>query len=419
MTRSVPKPPPIEFGWNPAHSHFFHPHRSVSFILKHGAFAVTYGDGSKVAGQIGEDIVQLGNYFRKTKFGLITDCNDASFNGIDGILGLGLPMNAITSGIDTPLFTALTDRFLPAGADNHILKVRKFTIFSSDHAAELQLGGTDPACIDDQMIHVSSLSTAEYSVPVESMKLGGIELLSFSHPAAGNYVPAILDSGASCIVMPDSVIGGQLTASPMHIFSGIKDKKGLSIYIKIKGSIFEIPFENWYRPNAPKGGHTCLQPSAPGDHGIILGDVIFRSMVVEFDLTHPSHPQIGLAARNQFYKPVQGGGDDSKVPIYKEERDAGQMQISLRKLRASRTGRGTVEHLPVTVDYMQTAMYVKVSVGSPKQDFKVLVDTGSSDFAVFSHPYKPETLQARDEEDSMFNHHGAMNDLQKYRTHAM
>jgi hypothetical protein len=47
------------------------------------------------------------------------------------------------------------------------------------------------------------------------------------------------------------------------------------------------------------------------------------------------------------------------------------------------------------------------------------VDTGSSDFAVFSHHYKPETLQARDEEDSMFNHHGAMNDLQKYRTHAM
>jgi hypothetical protein len=419
MARAVPKPPPIDFKWNPALSHFFHPHRSVSFVLKPGTFVVTYGDGSKVAGQIGEDIVQLGNYFRKTKFGLITECNDASFNGIDGILGLGLPLNAITSGIDTPLFTALTDRFLPAGADNHILKVRKFTIFSSDHAAELQLGGTDPACIDDQMIHVPSLSTAEYSVPVESMKLGGIELLSFSHPAAGNYVPAILDSGASCIVMPDSAIGGQLTASPMQIFSGIKDKKGLSIYIKIKGSIFEIPFENWYRPNAPKGGHTCLQPSAPGDHGIILGDVIFRSMVVEFDLTHPSHPTIGLAARNEFYKPVQGGVDGSKVPIHKEERDAGQMQISLRKLRASRTGRGTVEHLPVSVDYMQTAMYVTVSVGSPKQDFKVLVDTGSSDFAVFSHPYKPETLQARDEEDSMFNHHGAMNDLQKYRTHAM
>lgn len=421
VAHAVPKPPPIAFDWNPAGSHFFHPHRSVSFVLKPGVFSVTYGDGSKVAGQIGEDIVQLGNYFRKTKFGLITECNDGSFDNIDGILGLGLPMNAITSGINTPLFTALTDRFLPAGADNHILKVRKFTIFSSNHAAELQLGGTDPACIDDQMVHVPSLSTAEYSVPVESMKLGGIELLSFSRPAEGNYIPAILDSGASCIVMPDSVIGGQLTASPMQIFSGIKDKKGLSIYIKIKGSIFEIPFDNWYRPNAPKGGHTCLQASAPGDHGIILGDVIFRSMVVEFDLTHPSHPQIGLAARNEFYKPVLSGdgGDGSKVPLYKEERDAGQMQISIRKLRASRTGRGTVEHLPVTVDYMQTAMYVKVSVGSPKQDFKVLVDTGSSDFAVFSHPYQPETLQARDEEDNLFNHHGAMNDLQKYRTHAM
>ena len=419
---TVPKPPPIQFGWNPAGTHFFHPHRSVSFVLAPGSFAVTYGDGSEVSGQIGEDIVQLGNYFRKTKFGLIAECNDGSFDGIDGILGLGLPMGAMTSGINTPLFTALTDRFLPAGADNHILKVRKFTIFSSDHAAELQLGGTDPACIDDQMVHVPSLSTAEYSVPVESMKLGGIELLSFSHPAEGNYIPAILDSGASCIVLPDSVIGGQLTASPMQVFQGIKDKKGLSIYIKIKGSIFEIPFNNWYRPNAPKGGHTCLQASAPGDHGIILGDVIFRSMVVEFDLTHPSHPHIGLAARNEFYTPVQPGdvgGDGSKVPIYKDERNAGQMQISIRKLRASRTGRGTVEHLPVSVDYMQTAMYVKVSVGSPKQEFKVLVDTGSSDFGVFSHAYQPETLQAREEEDHLYSSGGAMNDLQKERSQAM
>ena len=145
-------------------------------------------------------------------------------------------------------------------------------------------------------------------------------------------------------------------------------------------------------------------------------------MVVEFDLTHPSHPHIGLAARNEFYKPVQPGdvgGDGSKVPIYKEERNAGQMQISIRKLRASRTGRGSVEHLPVTVDYMQTAMYVKVSVGSPKQDFKVLVDTGSSDFAVFSHTYKPETMQAREQEDNLYSSGGAMSDLQKYRSHAM
>jgi hypothetical protein len=43
--------------------------------------------------------VQLGNYFRKTKFGII---DDASFNGIDGILGPILLMNVISSGKDTP-----------------------------------------------------------------------------------------------------------------------------------------------------------------------------------------------------------------------------------------------------------------------------------------------------------------------------
>lgn len=45
--------------------------------------------------------MQLGNYFCKTKFGII---DDASFNGIDGILGPILLMNVVSSGKDTPLF---------------------------------------------------------------------------------------------------------------------------------------------------------------------------------------------------------------------------------------------------------------------------------------------------------------------------
>ena len=45
-----------------------------------------------------------------TRFGCALDCNDPHFNGIDGILGLGLPDAALAS-IPTPLLFALaTDR---------------------------------------------------------------------------------------------------------------------------------------------------------------------------------------------------------------------------------------------------------------------------------------------------------------------
>ena len=51
---------------------------------------------------------QVGRYYAKTKFGCITHCDSADFNGIDGILGLGMPDAALAS-IPEPLFFALSD----------------------------------------------------------------------------------------------------------------------------------------------------------------------------------------------------------------------------------------------------------------------------------------------------------------------
>ena len=51
---------------------------------------------------------QVGRYFAKTKFGCITHCDSADLNGIDGILGLGMPDAAFAS-IPEPLLFALSD----------------------------------------------------------------------------------------------------------------------------------------------------------------------------------------------------------------------------------------------------------------------------------------------------------------------
>ena len=40
---------------------------------------------------MGTDYVQLGKYHVKSRFGIIVKCNSPDFDGVDGILGLGLP----------------------------------------------------------------------------------------------------------------------------------------------------------------------------------------------------------------------------------------------------------------------------------------------------------------------------------------
>ena len=89
-----------------------------------------------------------GHYYAMTRFGCALDCNDPHFNGVDGILGLGLPDAALHS-IPTPLIFALaTDRGGLEGA-NYInerpLHQRKFAFLSTGTSAELQLGGYDRA----------------------------------------------------------------------------------------------------------------------------------------------------------------------------------------------------------------------------------------------------------------------------------
>ena len=43
-----------------------------------------------------------------------------------------------------------------------------------------------------------------------------------------------------------------------------------------------------------------------------------------------------------------------------------------------------IDHVPVSINDKRTQYFVNVSVGSPRQTFTVLIDTGSSTLAIFS-----------------------------------
>jgi hypothetical protein len=296
----------------------FDPGQSLSFARElFATFALSYADTSLLTGYVGRDIVQLGHYYAMTRFGCALDCNDAHFNGVDGILGLGMPDAALQS-IPTPLIFALSNDRGGLEGQNYVneraMHQRKFAFLSTAESGELQLGGYDRASTNADMVYVPTTSTTEYSVNVQSLTFGGIELLNWRDKSTPNAIPAILDTGTTCLVIPDTLLGGRVTSKPYSKFNDIMTK-GMSFYITIDGHLFEIPFQFWWQKinDAP-----CVEKTPASYDGILLGDVVFQSLVIEFDLSKPKKPLIGVAPRNPLYIPTAPGQLDAlKIPLIK------------------------------------------------------------------------------------------------------
>eukprot|EP00286_Rhodomonas_abbreviata_P009094 CAMPEP_0181317614 /NCGR_PEP_ID=MMETSP1101-20121128/16565_1 /TAXON_ID=46948 /ORGANISM="Rhodomonas abbreviata, Strain Caron Lab Isolate" /LENGTH=540 /DNA_ID=CAMNT_0023425025 /DNA_START=192 /DNA_END=1814 /DNA_ORIENTATION=+ len=404
-------------------THPFHPSKSLSFahVLFLG-FDLSYADSAALQGYIAQDVAQLGRYYAKTKFGCITSCDSSDFNGIDGILGLGMPDAALAS-IPEPLFFAISDE-TGDPANQYILNRRIFTIVSTDTAAELHLGGYDPHAVSSEMKYVHTTSAAEYSVPVYSIAMNGEEVLNFasaSQARGRRSMPGILDSGTSCLVVPDSTLGGLLLESPYSKLMSLMSQ-GSPIYVTIDTHQFEIPFKSWWLdPNSAP----CIQRTPDGFEGVLLGDVLFRALVVMFDLSHPQSPVIGLAPRNPLYRLVEtecshvndfkgcvdldggGGGRVTKMRMEKRRKGGGESgvrkaeeQLAWLQKKAMHRAGGRDVGFPdlspsggdklltkVPVDfYEQTQYFINVSLGTPRQVRTVILDTGSSVFAVFCDP---------------------------------
>ena len=186
-------------------------------------------------------------------------------------------------------------RFGDSYINERPLHTRKFAFLSDSVSGELQLGGYDRESTAADMVYVKATSTTEYSVNVQSLTFGGIELLDWVDKTVPNAIPAIMDTGTTCLVIPDTVLDGRVSDRPFSKFKSIMTK-GMSFYITIDGHLFEIPYEFWWQriKNAP-----CVQATPPSYAGILLGDVVFQSLVVEFDLSKPKV----ISLSNSFTRP--------------------------------------------------------------------------------------------------------------------
>uniref|UniRef100_A0A6U2CCJ1 Peptidase A1 domain-containing protein n=2 Tax=Hemiselmis andersenii TaxID=464988 RepID=A0A6U2CCJ1_HEMAN len=305
--------------------------------------------------------------------------------------------DAALASIPEPLLFAITDN-TGDPISQRILKERKFTMVVTKNDGELQLGGHDNAAIapGHEMKFIKTTSTAEYSVPITSIKFGGVELLEFATvinprvPGRMAWIPGILDSGTSCIVMPDSLLHGVLKSKPFTKLVGLiknplyAKTRRLPLTLEIGGYHFSIPFDEWWleADNRP-----CIQSSPDAFMGVLLGDVFFRSLVVQFDLTHPTIPVIGLAPRNPEYHPVRPGSDWEKH----KPKNGFDFGIPEGFDGSDAAASSAIDKVPLDTG-LQTQIFVTISVGTPRQHFKVILDTGSSVLGIFcdSPPKKGE-----------------------------
>jgi len=171
--------------YRPQDSRHFKVSESSTFVPQSfQTFDLNYADGTHLRGFSGADQVYMGDYKATAPFGVITDCNSPDFNGVDGILGFGLPKTG--SNLPTPVLFAMTDA---ENKDTNAASLkRKFSFFSTNDAAEVQLGGYDPATVSGTMWYIPAMSDKDFIVGTTSLKFGktlqdSVELLKFIDPS--------------------------------------------------------------------------------------------------------------------------------------------------------------------------------------------------------------------------------------------
>lgn len=393
----------FDIAFVPANSSVYNPDASHTFkVVPKQAFQLGYADNTHLKGFQANDVVQLGDYYDFANFGAVTDCNSPDFNDVDGIVGFGMPSpktpapppppsSSIMPGMSPsgappvslpdPLLFSLTE----AGADSaevHKLNRRAFSFFSTDKKAEIHLGGFDPDAIVGQLFLTPSISTHDYSVVAVSLKYGETELLDFTpKDPRFRYVPAIMDSGTSCLVMPDSNLNGLVKASPFGTWKDIVkevDKPAVKddFHINIAGRVFHIPFDTWYLSDS---NQSCVQQAPPGFPGLLVGDVFFRRYLVMFDLEHyPEQVIIGIGEQKPDYVPLDFYGKAKKLHL-----DKTMASVNISQAPPGYLLPFASDRIPV-YNQLETQYFMNISVGNPRQNFTVIFDTGSSVFGIFT-----------------------------------
>ena len=376
---------------------FFKPTDSSTFkLVKLGNVNVTFLDKTNLLGYDGQDMAKLGKYSVETRLGMITHCNSANFNDVDGIIGFGWADQNRSAAILKTLTQNGRPHWGIKQRDDFHPMPRKFAFTASEEVGELQLGGYEADSIAEPM-QLFPMAGYAYGVNVTSIKFGETELLNFVDENADNnaYVGEF-DSGTTCLLIPNATVNGTFTKSPFQILLDEQNAGGtFPLVYTIGGREYSIAYEE------------CVEPA---DRAMILGDPWFRKFIVLHDLVDLNNKKMGLALRNPTYKlgiesnhgssaaTLSGSAAAHSVALGKMQLLAQLDNRQVDKIRAHRHVRTqqmamtkvTYEGEPVDKVALSSESRVtyniKLSIGTPPQPLQVIFDTGSFMLAVFARP---------------------------------
>lgn len=385
----------------------FNPSKSTSMNLDMGKpLMVRYADANtELSGYTCSDTITLGGYTSEVKFACFTDAPSQAMQFWsqmgNGVLGLGPVWQKQHDEAGRKMPEPVMAQMAGVMDSQKDMLTKKFAFMSRRNAAELQLGGYVPGSIVGQMRTTKSLSSKMYTLGIKSMRIGNTfddaeELLVFGPTATKHYVPALLDTGSPCIMLPSNAEGQNLQFSPYAQYQNRMDPwKKMFITVDGIDQGLEITYEEllvehhtfldaaWGTSIRP-----CVMPvtwdiKPPHQTPIVLGAVFFRAFNVLFDNARASAtvpPTIGLAKQNPSYNPI--GISENQAVGRGADGDA--------------VHRVFVQHTPIKVvngvEKVGVAnpnghqFFTQLSVGSPPQHMRVVVDTGSPLFGLFVNP---------------------------------
>mmetsp|Transcript_20517 Transcript_20517/g.32092 ORF Transcript_20517/g.32092 Transcript_20517/m.32092 type:complete len:489 (+) Transcript_20517:120-1586(+) len=381
-----------QFGYHNNRGSFFHPKDSSTFkLVKLNNVNVTFLDHTNLLGYDGQDMALLGKYQVETRLGMITHCNSANFNDVDGIIGFGWANQNRSAAILKTLTQDGRPHWDIQQREDFIPMPRKFAFTANEEVGELQLGGYEPKSTSGPM-HMFPMAGFAYGVNVTSIKFGDTELLNFQ-PSHDSYVGEF-DSGTTCLLLPNSTVNGTFKSNPFQLLLDKQNSgQAFPLVYTIGGKQFEIAYEE------------CVEPA---DRAMILGDPWFRKWIVLHDLTDLKNKKMGLAIRNPNYilgvetdRSATLGANNAETHVV-ESAKAREAELAefkpLSKVRANRRIRpmklamtqakydGEAVDKVALSSQSRVTYNVKLSIGSPPQPLQVIFDTGSFMLAVFAQP---------------------------------
>lgn len=264
-----------------------------------GSGRISYLDGAYISGPYGKDYVRVGEYVTKAEFMAVTS-SDGWWQ--DGIIGFGV--SGGQSSVPEPLMYSLANQDQNRDERTHIADHRAFSVGVGWGSGELHVGGYDPAAIAEPMKWYDARPDSRgtylrYQLEIEAVTLGGTNLLSGLDP--GTKLMGILDSGTSCLLFPQSASDGNrhsvnLWQNFLQVVSELADSEP-GLEFTIEGDQYTIPFENFvYLIEDDPEPLLCANSLPNGfDNTLLIGDPLFRALLVGHDLRDDSAPKLGLA----------------------------------------------------------------------------------------------------------------------------